>query len=325
MTGEGSLGLDEVGPQRHQVETAGHGGVVEADGPLAGQLTGQGLALLWRGALHAVQVQLLDLVQAAGLEQGALQQEVGVFKIRRQLQRLAQQLLAQRVTRLLVSVDAGPLEDRPGGLLGEVLPHLLGLLDERRDLVLPGVRVVGHRLLEVHQHGGVRSELVRLGVETLGLVRPVEIHGDRGQLCHQRGARLGFVDQLGLELHQLGDHVEVTHLAVDLPRAHQRQRILREELERLLVVDHGLVFAEQVLLIGLAHSEQLLGLLLLVLDLVDLALNLFEDAQWIAGATEAQCDLVHRFPIQLPDGAVVYVVTLPDQPARAFCRASRMS
>ncbi len=106
-----------------------------------------------------------------------------------------------------------------------------------------------------------------------------------------------------LEIEELGDHLEIAHLAIDLARALEGARLGRRKLERRLVVHHRAVFAKEKILENLTKLEQMLRFLFLGFDLLGFALELFDEPGPIAHGAQALLDLLAELHERYPHTA----------------------
>ena len=100
------------------------------------------------------------------------------------------------------------------------------------------------------------------------------------QCLAEESLRLLLALSIAADLHfkakQRGDHLEIAHLAIDLPRPSQSPRLLWVLLERLLIVGHGPIFAQEELLTEFTKLKERCRPVLLALDPLDLFFEFFK-------------------------------------------------
>ena len=230
------------------------------------------------------------------MEQG-LDEEVGLIVLGVALQHLVQQLLVKGAALLLHPVDARRLQVVASGFGWTLHGLLISRAGQVGHHVLPGALVMLQHQLDVPGLAAISVLGQSVSQECVGLINAPQIHADGGQLGQQHGSARLVRDQLGLELHQLGHHAQVTHFAIDLPRAGQGLHILGVQLERLLVCHHGPIFSQEEVLESLSQQIKIGRLLLLILDLLHFSFELFDEVQPVGRGAQALFDVVHRFPV----------------------------
>ncbi|MCY1010301.1 hypothetical protein OV079_32990 [Nannocystis pusilla] len=264
---------DRVGVlERLAEEVRRHVGVVEAHLPDQRELTQQ-RDLLVRLALErgAAVLQLLDVLQVTAAGEQGLGDVAGLVVARIGVEGLEQQRQQARVFGRLLLQDPRGAEVERRQLVATVLDvrgQRVSLAAERDQLVdadvlqreLPVAPVV-ERLLEA---------VLELLIATLGAGRRLEVRARLLDLSQvEQRPPVGVVQGRGpvgvtigpqLERHQLGDHLEVGHLLIDLARRLQGLEVLTVALDGRLVERHRLGLVEQQSLAGLGEVVERRGL-----------------------------------------------------------------
>ena len=243
--------------ERLAEEVRGHVRVVEAHLPDQRELTEQvdllGRVLLERGPAI---LQLLDVLQVSARGQEGLGDVARLLVAGLGVEGLEQERQETRVFgRLLLEDSSCPQEQSR-----EVVPGVLDVGGERVRLAAQRDEAVVADVLEGKLPvAAVVQDLLEAVLELLvapvGARRRLEVRTRLIDLPEvEQGAAVGVVEAGGarrisvraqLERHQLGDHLEVGHLLVDLPRRLQGSEVLPVALDGRLVERHRLGLVEQ--------------------------------------------------------------------------------